>query len=450
MVVIDLDLHYCLSCQRYLDCSHTLLLPQQPQPLSDDDAGAASGAGDENREYFESIAKGLSHSGYCIIQSSLNTSYRHELFQTIQEFFSLPLHNKLQVISLDRARRGYSPLLTDNFASLTGQQKANDTVEKFRIGPLVEEMSQTVLQEEYYTSKEGRVHYFPNTWPSAIASGNSGGGSANGSNDSGSSSASASGGGGSPSTNASGNHSSSGASVGVAGDSDSSSSGGDVQQQSLFQMMVSRHYRSMEILSKRLLRFFEVAFHLPKGSLVSPMNQHTSIMGVNAYLPLDENQRNGLSYTTTDHVLERVAEHTDVSLFTMVWDWCGNSDILKLQMLQDGVWQDLHLQPNEYLVNIGECLQYWSENRLPPAVHRVVETMEGRLQSVSRYSIAFFASPRYDTPLVWPSCGNDDDIDDERENGETKTTATIDYSTWRKQKIKKTLQCIKLSQRGKG
>lgn len=38
-------------------------------------------------------------------------------------------------LAKDRARRGYSPMCTENFASLIGQQGSNDLVRKFRVGP---------------------------------------------------------------------------------------------------------------------------------------------------------------------------------------------------------------------------------------------------------------------------------------------------------------------------
>ena len=38
-------------------------------------------------------------------------------------------------LTKDRARRGYSPMCTENFASLIGEQAPNDLVKKFRIGP---------------------------------------------------------------------------------------------------------------------------------------------------------------------------------------------------------------------------------------------------------------------------------------------------------------------------
>jgi isopenicillin N synthase-like dioxygenase len=56
-------------------------------------------------------------------------------------------------LSKDRARRGYSPMATENFASLVGQDGPNDLVKKFRVGPEPGSSSSSLHQ--------------PNAWPSS-------------------------------------------------------------------------------------------------------------------------------------------------------------------------------------------------------------------------------------------------------------------------------------------
>ncbi len=54
-------------------------------------------------------------------------------------------------LTKDRARRGYSPMNVENFASLVGENGPNDLVKKYRIGPLDPKHSGPLLQ--------------PNIWP---------------------------------------------------------------------------------------------------------------------------------------------------------------------------------------------------------------------------------------------------------------------------------------------
>jgi isopenicillin N synthase-like dioxygenase len=60
-------------------------------------------------------------------------------------------------LTKDRARRGYSPMCTENFASLIGAQGPNDLVRKFRLGPVAQSLevqTQSSLLQ-------------PNIWPQA-------------------------------------------------------------------------------------------------------------------------------------------------------------------------------------------------------------------------------------------------------------------------------------------
>ena len=47
--------------------------------------------------------------------------------------FDLPLEEKMHFVSRDKARRGYSPIDSENFASLANNIAMNDKVEKFPI-----------------------------------------------------------------------------------------------------------------------------------------------------------------------------------------------------------------------------------------------------------------------------------------------------------------------------
>ena len=51
-------------------------------------------------------------------------------------------------LTKDRARRGYSPMSTENFASLIGQQRPNDLVKKFLWRPI----------QKAVTGKESTAH----------------------------------------------------------------------------------------------------------------------------------------------------------------------------------------------------------------------------------------------------------------------------------------------------
>ena len=74
------------------------------------------------------------------------------------EFFAQPLKYKKTCMAKDRARRGYSCINSENFASLVGSIANNDLVEKYRFGP-----------ENTLPSNGKSPNLQQNQWPSASA-----------------------------------------------------------------------------------------------------------------------------------------------------------------------------------------------------------------------------------------------------------------------------------------
>ncbi len=67
-------------------------------------------------------------------------------------------------LTKDRARRGYAPMSTENFASLIGEQGPNDLVKKFRIGPESNNTNCGLLQQQPQPQPISSLHQ-PNEWP---------------------------------------------------------------------------------------------------------------------------------------------------------------------------------------------------------------------------------------------------------------------------------------------
>jgi isopenicillin N synthase-like dioxygenase len=81
----------------------------------------------------------------CINALRAAQSFLHDADETVRR----------SCLTKDRARRGYSPMATENFASLVGQEAANDLVKKYRVGPDSRISDDTVLSS---------LHQ-PNAWP---------------------------------------------------------------------------------------------------------------------------------------------------------------------------------------------------------------------------------------------------------------------------------------------
>lgn len=107
------------------------------------------------------LSSTLQNDGFAYVKGTgVSTKLCNDALKAAKSF----LHNadesvRRSCLSKDRARRGYSPMCTENFASLIGQQGPNDLVKKFRIGP------EEIGREKYQNKCLSSLHQ-PNSWPS--------------------------------------------------------------------------------------------------------------------------------------------------------------------------------------------------------------------------------------------------------------------------------------------
>jgi len=95
------------------------------------------------RECYKKLSKTLQRDGFALVKGTgISRSVVSDALRAAKSF----LHEadesvRRSCLTKDRARRGYSPISTENFASLIGQQGPNDLVKKFRIGPESDSLS---------------------------------------------------------------------------------------------------------------------------------------------------------------------------------------------------------------------------------------------------------------------------------------------------------------------
>ncbi|XP_022141255.1 gibberellin 20-oxidase-like protein isoform X2 [Momordica charantia] len=114
------------------------------------------------------------------------------------------------------------------------------------------------------------------------------------------------------------------------------------------------------------------------------LGHHNTQFRINNYSPRDSNEE-----------VEGLGKHTDISCVTILFqDKLGG-----LQMRsKGGEWMDIRPCENALVVNIGDFMQAWSNERLRSAEHRVVLR-----QNVKRFSMAFFWSYVDDEEIYAPS-----------------------------------------------
>jgi isopenicillin N synthase-like dioxygenase len=91
----------------------------------------------------------------------------------------------------------------------------------------------------------------------------------------------------------------------------------------------------------------------------------------------------------------RAAAHGDINLITLLMGAQGKG--LQVQN-HDGEWIDAMAQPDELMINVGDMLSRYTNNKLKSTIHQVVNPPR-ELWGTSRYSIPFFMHPISAMPL---------------------------------------------------
>lgn len=122
----------------------------------------------------------------------------------------------------------------------------------------------------------------------------------------------------------------------------------------------------MKLLLKIMGDNFESKFY------ESEFSKCNGYIRINRYAPRNSNEE-----------IEAFGKHTDISCVTILFqDEIGG---LQMKSKRRDEWIDVKPLQNALLVNIGDFMQAWSNERLRSAEHRVVLK-----QNVKRFSLAFF------------------------------------------------------------
>ena len=101
----------------------------------------------------------------------------------------------------------------------------------------------------------------------------------------------------------------------------------------------------------------------------------------------------------------RNAAHTDFAGFTILLQDSAPGGLQVL--MPDGNWIDVPSVPGTLVINTGDLLQRWTNDRWVSNVHRVVNPPIERRGSSRRLSIVFFTGPRDDAKIAClPGCAS--------------------------------------------
>lgn len=156
----------------------------------------------------------------------------------------------------------------------------------------------------------------------------------------------------------------------------------------------SDYYRTMGELAARIMRIFAVALDLPEDFFEDKFDQHPSAMRAINYPPQSRPPKPGQL---------RAGAHTDYGSMTIL---LSEPDPGGLEIyIPEGEWWPIPSVPGAFIVNIGDLLARWTNDRWVSTLHRVVCPPPDEGDPQRRQSIAFFHQPNWDAEICClPTC----------------------------------------------
>jgi isopenicillin N synthase-like dioxygenase len=159
-----------------------------------------------------------------------------------------------------------------------------------------------------------------------------------------------------------------------------------------FASAIARFYAECDALAFELVEVIAGNLGTPPGALDACFRpDHTSFLRLN-YYPTCPMPARPADVTTAGHL--GVNPHTDAGALTLLLQ----DDEPGLEVFHDGAWRSVEPRPDALVVNIGDIVQVWSNDRYTAALHRALVST-----NAERFSAPFFFNPAYRTwyaPLV--------------------------------------------------
>lgn len=148
------------------------------------------------------------------------------------------------------------------------------------------------------------------------------------------------------------------------------------------------YYRAMSNLAAHLMRLFAVALQLPENFFADKFDRHPSAMRAINYPAQSKPPGPGQL---------RAGAHTDYGSLTIL---LAEPDPGGLEIYTpDGEWLAVPSVRGAFIVNIGDLLARWTNDRWVSTLHRVVSPSPDDRLRERRQSIAFFHQPNWDAEI---------------------------------------------------
>jgi isopenicillin N synthase-like dioxygenase len=147
------------------------------------------------------------------------------------------------------------------------------------------------------------------------------------------------------------------------------------------------YYAQMEQLADALLRAFALALDLDETWFLAAYRKPLTQINLIHYPPHPQ---------VTPGRQFGLRPHADTTAFTIL----AQGDVGGLQVEHANGWIDVPPVPGTFVINIGDMMARWTNDRFASTPHRVINR-----SGTERYSVAFFAIPDFDAEVAClPSC----------------------------------------------
>jgi isopenicillin N synthase-like dioxygenase len=157
------------------------------------------------------------------------------------------------------------------------------------------------------------------------------------------------------------------------------------------------YFAVMADLGRGILSLMAEALDLPSDWFADKFDRETSYLSANKYpaaRALVEN--NGV----------RLGRHTDIGSLTLLYQDDGPGGLQVLD--RSGDWCDVPFQSGTFIVNLGDLLAKWTNDRWVATPHQVLTTLVEETRS--RLSVPYFQHPNFDALIeCLPTCASPDE-----------------------------------------
>ena len=159
------------------------------------------------------------------------------------------------------------------------------------------------------------------------------------------------------------------------------------------------YYGALARLVERVMSLMARGLGLTPDHFLPAIDRHTSALRVLHYPDL--------AGQAVEPGQLRAGAHTDYGTLTLLRqdDAPGGLQVRDV----DGAWHTVPAVAGAYVVNVGDALQRWTNDRWRSTLHRVVIPPVDADRDCERYSLAFFHNANWDAVIeCLPTCCGDD------------------------------------------